>query len=63
MVKVVYIDIDIAIDESCRLMQIVYLWKFSFYESCLLMEVKIVKEVMASDVSPVTMFLPKEVPN
>ena len=58
--KVVYIDIDIAIDESCQLMQIVYLWNLSFDESCLLMKVKIVKEVMACDVS---MFLPKEVPN
>ena len=41
----------LIIDESCLLMKLVY------YESCLLMKVKIVKEVIACDVSPVEMFL------
>ena len=45
-----------SIDESPRLMKVVYWLNWSIDESCLFMKVKMVNEVIACDVSPVAMF-------
>ena len=55
LMKIVYWW-KLSIDESCQLTKVVYWRKLSIDENFLLMKVKIVKEVIASDVSPVAMF-------